>query len=84
MDAEQLRAELKAGRARFRDHARLIVRAEPAGAEPEKLLDPAVPTPAMLPADSIRDRRAGAEQGPGTPDPALVSAYVNAALTSRP
>ena len=77
-DLERLRAELKAGMTRFRDYARIITRAELAGAEPEKLLDPAVPTPAMLLAAAIRDVQSGSTPGPGTPDPALVSAYVNA------
>ena len=79
---ERLRAELKAGMARFQDYARLIARAELAGAEPEKLLDPAVPTPAMLLAGAIRDiqTREATDPGPGTLDPALVSAYVNASF----
>jgi AcrR family transcriptional regulator len=79
-DLERLREQLKAGMAGFGDYARLIVRAELAGAEPEKLLDPAVPTPAQLLAVAIRDLQARTSPGPGTPDPALVSAYVNAAL----
>ena len=78
-DPERLRAELKAGMTRFRDYARLIARAELAGVEPEKLLDPAVPTPALLLAGSIRELQARSGPVPGTPDPALVSAYVNAA-----
>lgn len=79
-DRERLRAEIKAGLARFRDYARLIVRAELAGAEPEKLLDPDVSTPAQLLAGSIRELQRRTEPGPGAPDPALLSAYVNAAL----
>ena len=79
-DLERLRVELKAGMTRFRDYALLITRAELAGAEPERLLDPAVPTPAMLLAASIRDLRAGTAPAPGGLDPDLVSAHVNAGL----
>jgi len=84
-DLERLRAELKAGVTRFRDYAMIITRAELAGAEPERLLDPAVPTPAMLLAASIRDLQAGTAPTPGLLDPDLldpdlVSAYVNAGL----
>ena len=39
-----------------------------------------MPTPALLLATSIRDLQARSEPGPGTPDPALVSAYINASL----
>ena len=39
-----------------------------------------MPTPAQLLAASIRDLQARSAPGPGTPDPALVSAYVNASL----
>jgi AcrR family transcriptional regulator len=79
-DLERLREELPRGMARFRDYARLVVRAELAGAEPEKLLDPEAPTPAQHLADAIRtlQRRAGADAG-GL-DPELVSAYVNSSL----
>ena len=55
-------------------------REELAGAEPERLLDPAVPTPAMLLAASIRDLQARTAPAPGGLDPDLVSAYVNASL----
>ena len=79
-DLERLRVELKAGMTRFRDYALLITRAELAGAEPERLLDPAVPTPAMLLATSIRELQARTAPAPGGLDPDLVSAYVNASL----
>ncbi len=79
-DLERLRVELKAGMTRFRDYALLITRAELAGAEPERLLDPAVPTPAMLLAASIRELQARTAAPPGGLDPDLVSAYVNASL----
>ena len=79
-DLVRLREELKTGRAGFGDYARLVVRAELAGVEPEKLLDPAAPTPAQLLATSIRDLQARSAPGPGAPDPALVSAYINASL----
>ena len=72
--------ELKAGMTRFRDYALLITRAELAGAEPERLLDPAVPTPAMLLAASIRELQARTAPAAGGLDPDLVSAYVNASL----
>ena len=79
-DLEPLREELRAGMTRFRDYALLITRAELAGAEPERLLDPAVPTPAMLLAASIRELQARTAAPPGGLDPDLVSAYVNASL----
>jgi len=79
-DLERLRVELKSGVTRFRAYALLITRAELAGAGPERLLDPAVPTPAMLLAASIRDLQAGTAPAPGGLDPDLVSAYVNASL----
>jgi AcrR family transcriptional regulator len=69
-DLEPLREELRAGMTRFPDYALVITRAELAGAEPERLLDPAVPTPAMLPAASIRDLQAGTAPAPGGWTPA--------------
>lgn len=79
-DLERLRVELKAGMTRFRDYALLITRAELAGAAPERLLDPEVPTPAMLLAASIRDLQARTVPASGGLDPDLVSAYINASL----
>jgi len=79
-DLERIRDNLKAGMTRFRDYALLVMRAELAGVEPERLLDPAVPTPAMLLATSIRELQARTAPAPGGLDPDLVSAYVNASL----
>jgi len=76
-DRERLREELKARMVGFGDFARLITRAELAGAEPEKLLDPDIPTPAQRLAEDIRGQRQRPQ--PGTLDPAMVAAYVNAA-----
>ena len=43
--AEQLRNDLKAGLERFRDFALIIMRAELAGIEPEKMIDRLLPHP---------------------------------------
>ena len=74
---ERLREELKARMANFTEFARLITRAELDGAEPEKFLDPDVPTPAQLLAEAIREQQQ--RPHPGTLDPAMVAAYINAA-----
>jgi AcrR family transcriptional regulator len=79
-DLERLREDLPRGLARFHDYARLVVRAELAGAEPEKLLDPDVPTPAQHLADAIRALQRQGGTDVGLPDPDLVSAYVNSSL----
>lgn len=75
-----LRGRLESGQARFRDFALLITRAELAGIEPEKMLDPAIPTPAMVLAAAIGDAQAAAPAPSGVMDPQMVSAYVNASL----
>ena len=77
---EGLRDVLKAGENRFREYARLITRAALAGVEPEKMLDPAIPTPAMALAGSIRDLQAKSPGASARMDPRLVSAYINASL----
>ena len=77
---EDIRATLNAGETRFRDYARLITRAELTGVKPEKMLDPAIPTPAMALANSIRDLQAESPQSSTRMDPQLVSAYINASL----
>ena len=77
---EDLRGVLKAGEARFRDYARLITRAELAGVQPEKMLDPATPNPAMALADSIRRLQAKSPKTSAHLDPRLVTAYINASL----
>ncbi len=77
---EDIRSVLKAGETRFRDYARLITRAELAGIQPEKMLDPATPTPAMALADSIRNLQAKSPKSAARLDPRLVSAYINASL----
>ena len=76
-----LRGALKAGAERFRDFAMMITRAELAGLEPEKMLDPAFSTPAMHLASTIAAMQARCPDGDTPPmDPKLASAYVNAAL----
>ena len=75
-----MRSRLASGQARFRDFALLITRAELAGVEPEKMLDPALPTPAMALAASISDLQAAAPASSGEMDPRMVSAYINASL----
>lgn len=77
---ESFRSVLRSGAMRFRDYARLITRAELAGVEPGRLLDPGTPTPAMALADSIRSLQAKLPTQRERMDPRLVSAYVNASL----
>ncbi len=79
-DLERLRDELKAGMSRFHDYALLVMRAELAGVEPEKLLDPEARTPAMALAASVRHLQARTAPRSGRLDPDLVSAYVNASI----
>ena len=79
-DFGALREQFEDGLGRFQSYARFIARAELAGAEPEKLLDPTVPTPAKLFADAVRGLRARADVREGGPDPDLVSAYIAASL----
>lgn len=77
-DRARAHQELRARMARSQDFARLITRAELAGVQPERLLDPEVSTPAQQLAAEIRN---GQQRG-GTPsplDPDMVAAYVNAA-----
>jgi|GEM_PF-646568 len=81
VDLEYPRRMLRDGMKSFRDFALIIMRAELAGIEPEKMLDPALPTPAMHLASAIAGRRA--KRPPHdlpAMDPRLVSAYINAAL----
>lgn len=75
-----LRSSLESGRARFHDYALLIMRAELTGVRPEKMLDPATPTPAMALADAIRGLQTRAPKKSAKMDPHLVAAYINAAL----
>jgi AcrR family transcriptional regulator len=77
---DTFRSLLKTGMARFRDYALIITRAELAGVKPEKLLDPTVPTPAMLLAGLISELQAKAPAARKRMDPLLVSAYINASL----
>ena len=77
---ENIRSMLANGNDRFRDFARLITRAELEGIEPGKMLDPAIPTPAMQMATSISELKAAAATSCGELDPRLVSAYINASL----
>lgn len=78
---EGMRDTLRSGKERFKDFAVLIMRAELAGVEPEKMLDPNIPTPAMHLASAIAGIQAQYQpHGRTAMDPALVSAYINAAL----
>ncbi|MEI7902457.1 MAG: TetR/AcrR family transcriptional regulator [bacterium] len=77
---DDFRRLLETGMARFRDYALIITRAELAGVKPEKLLDPAVPTPAVLLAALISKLQAKAPTARKRMDPRLVSAYINASL----
>ncbi|MEI7901565.1 MAG: TetR/AcrR family transcriptional regulator [bacterium] len=77
---EEVRHRLQTGMTRFRDFATLITRAELAGVEPEKLLDPTVPTPAMALAELIAQLQATTPAAQKHMDPRLVSAYINASL----
>lgn len=81
VDLESMRQALRGGMERFRDFAVLITRAELAGVEPEKMLDPNIPTPAMKMAEVITNMQ-GECQPHDQPamDPKIVSAYINAAL----
>lgn len=74
------RKRFQTGMPAFRHYALLITRAELAGCKPEEMLDPAVPTPAMVLADAIRQLQANAPSGTDRLDPRLVSAYINASL----
>lgn len=77
---EGFRHALRSGAVRFRDFARIITRAQLAGVQPETLLDPALPTPAMALADLIRQIQTRSRPAGARLDPRLVSAYVNASL----
>ena len=81
VDPELIRRQFREGMERFRDFAMLITRAALAGVEPEKMLDPEIPTPAMHLTSIIAGRQAQSPPS-GRPhlDPALVSSYINAAL----
>lgn len=77
-DRARAHQEFRARMVRSQEFARLITRAELAGVQPERLLDPAVPTPAQQLATQIRN----GQQPSGSPsrlDPDMVAAYVNAA-----
>jgi AcrR family transcriptional regulator len=77
---ESLRSNFKAGRSEFHDYALLIVRAELAGVKPETMLDPSISTPAMALADLIKRYQEDSPANSSKINPAVVSAYINAAL----
>lgn len=77
---DAIRERLRTGMPAFSHYALLIARAELAGFKPEEWLDHAVPTPAMVLAETIRDLQSKAPPGADRLDPRLVSAYVNASL----
>jgi AcrR family transcriptional regulator len=79
-DFQVLHERLKAGERSFRQYALLILRAELAGIEPEKMLDPAARTPALQLADAIADIQSRTATGRPPMDPKLVSAYINASI----
>lgn len=73
----EVRRELLEGQGQFEEFARLITRAQLAGVQPETMLDDAQ-TPARALADSIRSQQH--EHAADGLDPALVAAYINAAM----
>ena len=77
---ESFRRMLRTGGPQFHDFAVLIMRAELAGVEPEKMIDPESQTPAMMLAATIRDLQAKSSESAGRMDPRLVSAYINATI----
>ena len=79
-ELEALRQTLRAGLPRFEEYARVIARAELDGIAPETMLEHGKPTPAMQLAEAIRRLQAGAPRDATLPDPAIVSAYINASL----
>jgi AcrR family transcriptional regulator len=81
MDLVNIRRTLREGRDNFSDFARIIMRAELDGIEPEKMIDPSVPTPAMHLASVIEAMKAKSPlNAPDGLDPKIVSVYINAAL----
>jgi AcrR family transcriptional regulator len=81
---ELLRAMLAYGLTDARTTLQLITRAELAGLEPEKMLEPGVYRPIGLLAEWLRQEQAARAAAPGQergllPDPALVSAVVGGA-----
>lgn len=78
-DSVLSRQMLREGMESFQDFAALIARAALSGHEPEKMINPAITTPAMQLA-SIIARRQAEHGGKSKLDPKLVSAYINAAL----
>lgn len=81
IDLEEIRRTLRDGMGNFRDFARIIMRAELDGIEPEKMIDPDASTPAMHLASAIAAMKARSplKDRKGL-NPKLVSAYINAAL----
>ncbi|MEI6207078.1 MAG: TetR/AcrR family transcriptional regulator [Desulfuromonadales bacterium] len=81
VDPEDIRRKMQAGKEFFRGFASIIMRAELDGIEPEKMLDPSVPTPAMQMASVITgmQEQSRPHDRPAL-DPKLVSAYINATL----
>lgn len=77
---EGFRERLRSGQSEFVDFARIVVRAELAGLDPGKMLEPGQPTPAMMITETIRRLRRRPARKPPPLDPTLVSAYVNASL----
>jgi AcrR family transcriptional regulator len=77
-DRERAHREFRARMARSQDFARLITRAELAGVQPERMLDPQTPTPAQVLAAEIRAGQQRSDS-PSALDADLVAAYVNAA-----
>lgn len=77
-DREQLRREFRTGQQHFRQFAQLITRAELAGAAPERMLHDGDPNPTSLLAEAIRVQQQ--DRGASDLDPAIVAAYITAAL----
>ncbi len=73
-------ADLLTGLEHFQDYAMLVMKAELAGLRPEDMLDPAMPTPAMILADAIRRLQTTCPPGSDLIDADLLSAYITASL----
>lgn len=77
-DRDRLRRELGTGLRHFEEFAQLITRAELAGVRPESMLNDDAQTPAQMLAEAISAERP--EHNAQGLNPALVAAYINAAM----
>ncbi|MEI6207074.1 MAG: helix-turn-helix domain-containing protein [Desulfuromonadales bacterium] len=80
-EPELIRRQLREGMEGFKDFASIIMRAELDGIEPEKMLNPDLPTPTTHLASTIAGMQEQSRPDGRSPfNPKMVSAYVNAAL----